>query len=333
MGMRNNQPERPADGSASRIAMTSAGGTVLIQPQAERDFNRARQRAAFQDLLSFLRHDSPNLLPFEAVRQRLGLGEKVYRGIQSIPTNQVVGSVGRYNDFTRTFLPRSETVRTRWQKIGQLTSLRGMPPIQVYQVGMVYFVLDGNHRVSVARQTGAETIDAHVWEYETRVPLEPDDALEDVLVRQEYLEFLERTQLDQSRPDVYIILTQPGRYRDFEEQIAIHRHYLELERGSNISFTDAAVDWFDHVYLPMVDVIHQDRLLRLFPGRTEGDLVNWIVRNQGRLRQRYCHNRTASRLAEGVASQLQRNPWQRFISWFRRKILRWPVYTGEPWQQ
>jgi len=313
--------------------MTSTGGTVFIRAPAERGFDRARKQAFIEEALSFLRFDPPQLLPFELVRERLGLGEKTYLGIQTIPLAQIAGSVGRCGDFTRTFLPRTENVRSRWQRVGQISLTKGIPPIQVYKVGLVYFVLDGNHRVSVARQSGADTIEAHVWEYETRVPVEPDDALEDILIRQEYLEFLDHTQLDKQRPDIYMISTLPGRYQDFEEQIAIHRHYLELERGYNSSFPEAAVHWYDHVYCPIVQVIHREKMLQLFPGRTEADLVNWIIQNQARLRQRYGNRDFSSAdLAHKAAGLAQHNLWQRFLSWFRRKILRWPVYTGKPWQ-
>lgn len=311
---------------------TTNSGTIPIPPKAERDFDRAHQQAFIQDALSLLRYDSPDLLSFETVCERLGLGEKIYRGVQSILLDQIVGSVGRYNDFTRTFLPRSENVRSRWQRVDQLSATRGMPPIRVYQVGQVYFVLDGNHRVSVTRQMGAKTIQAHVWEYETRVPLEPDDTSKDVLIRQEYLEFLERTQLDKRRPDQYIILTSPGRYRDFEEQIAIHRHYMELERDHNVSFEDAAVHWYDHVYRSIVETIHREDMLRLFPGRTEADLVNWIMHHQARLHRRYGgKDIPTEELAKDAAELAYRNPWRRFLSWLRRKVFRWPVYTGEPW--
>jgi hypothetical protein len=310
---------------------TTSGGTIVARSKAEREFDRAYQRAFIQDALSFLRYDSSDLLPFGAVSERLGLGEKTYRGVQTIRLDQIVGSVGRYKDFTRTFLPRNESVRGRWQQVGQLSSGRGISPIQVYQVGQVYFVLDGNHRVSVARQLGAESIEAHVWEFETRVPLEPDDAPKDVLIRQEYLEFLDCTQLDKNRPDLYIILTSPGRYRDFEEQIAIHRHYMELDYGCDVSFVEAAVHWYDHVYRPMVKMIHQKDMLRLFPGRTEGDMVNWIIRNQNRLRQRYGAQELPEVLAETAADRARSSLWRRFVSWLRRKVLRWPVYTGEPW--
>ena len=325
----STQPEQ----APALVDIHSVGGIVSAHSAAEMDFDRARQKAFVQDALSFLRFDPPNLLPFQMVRQRLNLGEKVYRGVQSIPIAQIAGSVGRTNDFTRTFLPRSDHVRSRWQKVDELSYSKGMAPIEVYKVGQVYFVVDGNHRVSVVRQMGAETINAHVWEFEIRVPLEPDDTDEDILVRQEYLEFLERTQLDKARPDIYMILTQPGRYREFEEQVAIHRHYAEQEEGICISFHDAAVRWYDKVYCPMVKVIHREKMLRLFPGRTEADLVAWIIRNQARLRQRYSQGEKSSEaLATQAAGRARQDIWQRFVSWFRRKLLRWPVYTGKPWR-
>jgi hypothetical protein len=323
----------PAPAGPGLALSASHVSSTLGRSRAQRDFDRAHQRAFIQDALSFLRREPPNLLPFETVRERLELGEKTYLGVRFIRLDQIVGSVGRYRDFTRTFLPRAEHMRRRWQEAEEITSARGLSPVQVYQVGKVYFVIDGNHRVSVARQIGAETIPAHVWEFETRVPLEPDDAVDDVLIRHEYLGFLERTRLEVHRPEQYIIPTSPGRYRYFEEQIAVHRHYLELDRGCNVPFEEAAVDWYDNVYLPIVDVIHREEMLRLFPGRTEADLVNWIMRNQARLRQRYgAEGVSTESVAEEVANRAHGNLWQRFVSWFRRVVLRWPVYTGEPWK-
>jgi hypothetical protein len=323
----------PVPSVSQLTSYTGSGDPSSVRSKADREFDRAYQRAFIQDVLSFLRYDSPDLLPFDTVSERLNLGEKTYLGVQTILLDQIVGSVGRYNDFTRTFLPRTNKVRTRWQSVDQFSSKRGIRPIQVYQVGKVYFVLDGNHRVSIARRLGAKTIEAHVWEFETRVPLEPDDTHRDLLIRQEYLEFLEHTQLDKNRPDQYIIPTSPGRYRQFEEQIAIHRHYMELECGCNIPFQEAAAHWYDQVYCPIVDVIHEKHMLRLFPGRTEADLVNWIIRNKDRLRQRYgAGDAPTEALAQEAADLAHTNLWRRFLSWIRRKVFRWPVYTGQPWQ-
>jgi hypothetical protein len=74
-------------------------------------------------------------------------------------------------------------------------------------------------------------------------------------------------------------------------------------------------------------------MLRLFPGRTEADLVNWIIRNRDRLRQRYgAGDAPTEALAQEAADLAHANPWRRFLSWIRRKVFRWPVYTGEPWK-
>jgi hypothetical protein len=83
-----------------------------------------------------------------------------------------VGSVGRYDDFTRSFLPRRDSDAGRWARVKAATlDLTGLPPIEVYQIGQAYFVLDGNHRVSVARQLGAPTIQAYVTEVPDQSPL------------------------------------------------------------------------------------------------------------------------------------------------------------------
>jgi uncharacterized ParB-like nuclease family protein len=66
------------------------------------------------------------------------------------------------------------------------------PPIDVDQVGKPYFVLDGNHRVSVARQHGFESIEAYVSEFPTPYGLGPAADLDELLIRSEQIEFLER---------------------------------------------------------------------------------------------------------------------------------------------
>jgi hypothetical protein len=119
------------------------------------------------------------LLSFEQVRERLGLLSRRDRGLQEIPLDKIVGSVGKYRQFTRSFLPNDERVKRRWKSVyaGALGA-RGLPPIDVYQVGDVYFVNDGNHRVSVAHQFGAKTIEAYVTEFLSPVTLTVDADLD-----------------------------------------------------------------------------------------------------------------------------------------------------------
>jgi len=121
--------------------------------QAIIDFQNARRKADMQTLLSLLTGKSNELLSYEDVRQKLRAIEGSRRELQDIPLDAIVGSVGRYTDFNRDFLPRNESDQHRWVRVMvEATGLTGLPPIEVYQVGEVYFVLDGNHRVSVARQ-------------------------------------------------------------------------------------------------------------------------------------------------------------------------------------
>ncbi len=253
-----------------------------------RDFDRARRKAFIQGMLSLLTRRSLDLLPFEQAREQLRLHSRRFRGMHEVPLDQIVGSVGRYRDFTRTFLPRSDGLRERWATVeDRVVREGGLPPVELYQVGEAYFVRDGNHRVSVARVQGALTIEAYVWEYPSLVPLTPDDDFDDLLIKREYVVFLERTRLNRLRPDQLIEFTAPGRYRDLLEHIEVHRHYLGQERERDVPYQEAVTSWYDNVYLPIVQAIGEYGVLSRFPERTEADLYIWISRWQYELSERY----------------------------------------------
>ena len=139
---------------------------IAKRAEAEDVFNDARRQAFIEKVIGHLVHRRVELLPFEQVRERLGLLSRRDRGLQEIPLDRIVGSVGKYRQFTRSFLPNDKRVKRRWKSVyaGALGT-HGLPPIDVYQVGDVYFVNDGNHRVSVAHQLGAKTIEAYVTEF------------------------------------------------------------------------------------------------------------------------------------------------------------------------
>ena len=253
-----------------------------------RDFDRARRRAFIQRILGLLTRKPSDLLPFEQVREQLRLHSHRFRGLREVPLDQIVGSVGRYRDFTRTFLPRSGGLRERWATVeDRVVREGGLPPVELHQVGDAYFVRDGNHRVSVARVQGAPSIEAYVWEYPSLVPLTPDDDLNDLLVKREYVVFLEKTRLNRLRPDQRIEFTAPGRYRDLLEHIEVYRHYLGQERGRDVPYQEAVTSWYDNVYLPIAQAIGEYGVLSRFPGRTEADLYIWISRWQHELSERY----------------------------------------------
>ena len=83
--------------------------------------------------------------------------------LEEIPLERVVGSVERCTDYTLDFSPLKDSDQGRWMAVKQaFASAKALPPIRVYRTGDVYFVVDGNHRVSVARQLGRTRIEAHV---------------------------------------------------------------------------------------------------------------------------------------------------------------------------
>jgi len=253
---------------------------------AVHDFHRARRQAALEEVMARLTGRSADLLSYEDVRRKLKARGTTARELKDIPLDAIVGSVGRYVDFTRGFLPRQDSDQERWAKVKVVaTGLVGLPPIQVYQIGEAYFVLDGNHRVSVARQLGATHIQAYVTEVRTRVPLLPDVQPEDLILKAEYADFLERTRLDELRPGADLSVTVPGQYRAIEEHIEVHRYFMGLEQKREIPYGEAVGHWYDEVYRPVVQVVRERGILRDFPERTETDLYLWVSEHRAALEQ------------------------------------------------
>jgi hypothetical protein len=248
------------------------------------DFRSARNRAILNEMLARLTGDTTELLSYEEVRHKLKMLGSVERGLQDVPLDAIVGSVGRYTDFTRDFLPRGSVNEERWARVLDLTkSLSGLPPIEVYKIGEAYFVKDGNHRVSVARQLGAASIQAYVTEVRTRVPLSPNTQPDDLIVKAEYADFLERTHLDELRPEADLSVTIPGQYPVLEEHISVHRYFMGIDQKREVPFSEAVIHWYDTVYLPVIESIRDSGILRDFPDRTETDLYLWIAEHRATL--------------------------------------------------
>ena len=200
--------------SETTESLTVQQSDGLLLSSALRDFREARRKAAFEDLKSRLTGRSDDLLSYAEVNRALGLGTSAERTLADIPLDAIVGSVGRYSDFTRSFLPRRSSDAERWAKVKlKMQYHGGLPPIEVYRVGGVYFVLDGNHRVSVARELGATHIQAYVTEVGARIPLTPDVKPDQLIIMARQARFLERTQLDRSQPEADLTVTAPGQYR------------------------------------------------------------------------------------------------------------------------
>lgn len=219
------------------------------------------------------------------MRARLPLTGQHYRGLEEIPVDLIAGSVGRYRDFDRAFLPRQRQTRNRWINIDRAMQQDvRLPPVELYKIGEVYFVRDGNHRVSVAREREQNYIDAFVTEIDVRVPLTPDTDLDELIRKAEQSDFFSKTNLDRLRPGQNVRLTLPGQYGKLLEHIHVHRWYLGVENHREMGWEEAVQSWYDRVYMPMVLYIREEKILEEFPNRTETDLYLWIIEHRSVLR-------------------------------------------------
>jgi len=251
---------------------------------AVQDFRRARRRADLEQIIGRLRGEPVDLLPFEEVRQKLKITSASGHSLKDIPLDAIVGSVGRYADFTRSFLPKQDSDVSRWAMVMiATTDYAGLPPIEAYQIGDVYFVQDGNHRVSVARELNAATIQAYVTELKTKVTLTPDLEPDDLILKAEYAEFFVHTKLDKLRPKADLTVTVPGMYKELEEHIAVHRYFMGIDFKREITPEEAVTHWYDTVYMSVVRAIRNRGILRDFPRRTEADLYLWVSEHRAAL--------------------------------------------------
>jgi hypothetical protein len=253
---------------------------------ASADYRRARRRAFMRGVLSWFRRSDNALLAFDEVRRGIHAQAQREGGLREVPIDQIVGSVGRYRDFDRAYLPLQAQTRDRWESIDR-AHLDGLhlPAVDLYKIGETYFVKDGNHRVSVARERGQAFIDAHVIEVTAPAPVTSVEDLLDWIRHQDALSFYEKTHISELRPDARIELTLPGQYEKLLEHISTHRWYLGIEEKREIPYREAVASWYDRIYMPTVEAIRATNALRDFPNRTEADLYLWVTEHHWYLHQ------------------------------------------------
>ena len=249
--------------------------------QAKADFQTARFKAFLNRVWDALSGQRTTLLSYDEIKEKLRIGGPIYRGIKTVRVDRIAGSLNRYHEFDRVFLPASDTLATRWQRVNRAFYEEiSLPPVVLYKVGQVYFVVDGHHRVSVAREQGQAEIEAEVRECATRVNITPDIKPEDMVILESKVHFLERTALDDLKRDANIRLTIPDGFDRMLEHIAVHRYFMGLDLKRDISEQEAVIDWYDCVYMPIIQVIRDTNILDEFPSKTEGDLYLWVLDHQ-----------------------------------------------------
>ena len=254
--------------------------------QSDRDFSRARRKAFLRRIGAYLRRDpaSNQLLSFDEVKGALGAISQVYLGLREVPVSKIVGSVGRHRDFDRDFLPSKPDLATRWRRIDEIMHREEeLPPVSLYKIGDAYFVKDGNHRVSVARQQGIEMLDAEVIELRSRVPVDSALTARDLLHKLEHRRLLERLPIDRVLPEVEVEFSDVADYRRLATYIEAHGFRISQLWKRYVSPEEVLRDWYEYDYCPIAEMIREEHILDAFPDRTELDLYLWIVYHRERL--------------------------------------------------
>ena len=272
-----------------------------LHEQSDRDFTRARRKAFLRRIGAFLRRDSASnqLLSFDEVRGAIGAVSQSYLGMREVPVAKIVGSVGRHRDFDRAFLPSKPDLGTRWRRIDEIMHrAEELPPVSLYKIGDAYFVSDGNHRVSVARQQGVEMIDAEVIELRSRVPVDSALTARDLLHKIEHRHLLERLPLDRVLPEVKVELSNVADYRKLATYVEAHGFRISQHWKRYVSPEETLRDWYEYHYRPVAEMIREERVLDSFPDRTELDLYLWIVDQRERLSLETRDEKVSSRAAK-----------------------------------
>jgi hypothetical protein len=131
------------------------------------------------------------------------------------------------------------------------------------------------------------------------------------------------TGLAERRPGADITFTEIGRYDELAEHINEHKWYLNLHQRVEIALADAAASWYDLVYLPIVQIIRDARLLARFPGATEADLYVYIGHHWAELGRKYGPIFTLEEAAEDYSTQSSRSRIVRLLSRSGSGVREW----------
>jgi len=290
-----------------------------IQTQSETDFAKAKNKAFFNEIQHLLTPEEASLISLNDVKKMIKPQNETYVGMKTIPIEKIVGSEGRYNDFDNKFFPKSSHLKNRWQHVDEaaLQSI-DLPPIKVYEISGLYFVRDGNHRVSVAKARGTEFIDAEVVSLQSEIVLKTPDNINDMvkqIINYEKRVFYSETNFGDITDYWCLDFSRTGRYDVIYNHILTHKYYMNQNSDTEISMEEAILSWFNTVYMPLVSIIRQNKIMRSFPKRTLTDLYVWVVRYWDDFKRKY-----GSEVPMEDAVKDFRKTYK--IPWYRRRINR-----------
>jgi hypothetical protein len=219
------------------------------------------------------------LLVLDDVKDALGLIRQSALGMRAIPVDHVVGTVGRCQDFDRCFEPLRADLRRRMDGVRSAFPTGDFPPIEVFQIDEAYFVMDGHHRVALARELGVDFIDAQVTQIHGpyRFGIDVDPAQVELTGRERL--FLEESGLAAVRPAARVCMSSPTAYAELLEGVKAHGYDLIQQSQQWLPPPDVAARWYDCVYRPTLQSADTAGLTDLLPSCRDGDIFLGLHRS------------------------------------------------------
>ena len=262
--------------------------------ETESDFAKARNKALFNEIQHFLKPEEAAMISFRDIKELLKPQNQTYLGMQVIPIEKIVGSEGRYKDFDNQFFPKNTFINERLEHEDEAVIKDIiLPPIKVYELGGLYFVRDGNHRVSVAKSKGVEFIDAEVVSLQSEIRLPPVRSLTGMIkeiISYEKRNFYFETSFGDITDYWCLDFSTTGQYDVIYNHILTHKYFINQNQEKEISIEDAITSWFNTVYLPVIHTIDKYKIMKYFKHRTKSDLYVWIIKYFDELKRKFGDN-------------------------------------------
>ncbi len=307
----------------------------MSSSEVEQDFAKAFNKALFHEVQHLLNPEEASLISFSDIKKLLKPKNESYEGVKTIPITSIVGSEDRFGDFDNEFFPKSLHLKARWESIdrARLQDII-LPPITVYELGGLYFVRDGNHRVSVAKSQGVEYIDAEVVSLKSEIKLKPGKSLK-YMIKQvlsyEKRTFYFETNYGDITDDWCLDFSKPGQYDVIYNHILTHKYYINQKQTEEISMTDAIISWYRTVYMPVIDMIERKHIMRIFPRNTKSDLYVWLIKYWDELKQKFGADYSLAVVADDFSKKYGSTIGRRIMNKIKRLMLK--AGTGTSSQQ
>lgn len=295
-------------------------------PEAESDFARARNKALFNEIQHLLTPEEAAMISLKAVRKVIKTQSETYIGMKVIPINKIVGSEGRYRDFDNQFFPKRSIIKERWEHVDEAVIKDiVLPPIKVYELGGLYFVRDGNHRVSVAKSKGVEFIDAEVVSLQTEIKLSPARTLNGMMkqiISYEKRNFYFETNFGDITDYWVLDFSTAGQYDVIYNHILTHKYFINQNQTEEIPMEDAILSWFNNVYLPVVTTIQKYKIMKYFRKNTVSDLYVWIITFYDELKKKFGDGLPLDQIVHDIKREKKFSLLSRVRNFIKKYILK-----------